>query len=278
MYSIEVDLRGLQEVAGEIEPDLSILQQGIVEAAAFVRDTWVSAVQGTVLPGMSRPVYDDEYARSLSTGESMRFPAFLYGVVMPVNYEDGADRIENGFGAFDMKKGLLNGPKSRPLKNGEGRYNTVPFRHYTPRQNGATSISIRARMLNEVYRSVRKLNRSTMNPDGTINWGQALKWDAPPATSWAGYTHKSSIYEGMYRVGAEKQTQYLTFRRVSTPRTHTFTRGREKGQTIQLGSVPNSWMHPGVSPNPVIEAVYNACMPEVEKLLYAYAEKAFGIS
>jgi len=39
-----------------------------------------------------------------------------------------ANRVESGWGAFDMKPGLLNGSKSKSTKDG-GRYVTVPFRH-----------------------------------------------------------------------------------------------------------------------------------------------------
>jgi hypothetical protein len=269
MYTIDVDLKDLQDIYADIQPDLSILQQGIISATQYVRDVWVAAVNGTVLPGMSGPVNDDAYAKSLATGESMKFPAFLHGVVMPINYDEGVDRIENGFGAFDMKTGLLNGPKSRPTADGKGRYNIVPFRHFTPQSNSA--ISVKMRMPDEVYNSAKRLKRSVPDANGRMQWGQSLDWDAPPATSWAGYTHQSSIYDGMYRVGGEKHTQYLTFRRVSTRRTI-----QTKNGTKMVGSAPNSWMHPGVKANPLIEAVYNYCMPEVEKNLFELAEKAFG--
>jgi len=264
VFNIEVDLNDLMNIRDELTPVLSALQQGVVNAAQFVRDVWVASVQGTMLPGMARAVNDDQYAKSLTTGEAMKFPAFLYGVVSPYNYSDGADRIEEGYGPFDMKPGLLNGPKSRQTADGQGRFNVVPFRHYTPSSNSA--ISIKMRMPTDIYSQAKRLNRSVPNPGGGVNWGQSLVEDSAPATSWTDYTHQSSIYNGMYRVGAEKQTQYLTFRRVSTPR---MVNGKLKG------SAPNSWIHPGLSPNPLIEAVYNYCMPQVEKNLLEIAQQAF---
>jgi hypothetical protein len=257
MFTISVDLSALEGIRAELEPDFGMLQLGIVEATRFVRDTWVSAVTGNKLPGMVRAVNDDKYARALTTGEAMQFPQLFHGIVMPVGADDIVERIENGFPSFDMKPGLLNGPKSRPSKDG-GRFNTVPFRHYTPKAN--SSISVKMRMPNEVYNAARKLAPSRPGENGRIQWGESLQWNSPPATSQTGYPHQTSIYQGMYRVGAEKHTQYLTFRRVSTK------------------SAPNSWIHPGVSANPVIQAVYNYCMPQVEEYLYKVAEKAFGIT
>lgn len=256
MFNIEVDLKAIAGVQADIIPDISILESGIVSATQYIRDVWVSAVSGSVLPGMVRPVNDDQYAKSLSTGESMRFPSFLYGVVMPINYDDGVDKIENGFSSFDMKPGLLNGPKSRPTANGKGRFNTVPFRHYTPQAN--SSISVNLKMPTDVYSQAKRLQRSMPDENGKMKWGQSLDWDAPPAMSWTGYTHQSSISQGMYRIGSTQQTQYLTFRRVSSK------------------SIPNSWIHPGLSANPLVEAVYQYTMPQVEKMLYELAEKAYG--
>lgn len=269
MFTIEVDLSKWNEIYSELEPDLSILQQGVVAAAEYVRDVWVSAVQGSVLPGMTSAVQDDAYAKSLSTGEAMKFPAFLYGVVMPVNYDDGAERIETGYGPYDMKPGLLNGPKSRPTADGRGRFNTVPFRHFTPKSN--SGISVKMKMPDKVYNSAKQLKRSTPDEQGVMKWGESLDWGAAPNASFTGYEHQGSIYQGMYRIGDPRQTQYLTFRRVSTPRLVKTRNGYK-----QVGSAPNSWIHPGLSPNPVVEAVYNYCMPLIEKNLMELAEKAFG--
>jgi hypothetical protein len=249
--------------------DPSVLQQGLVDAAVFVRDVWRSAVSGSVLPGMHRAVNDDKYAAALNTGDSIRLPAAFQAIVLPVGYADGVNRVEEGYPAYDMKPGLLNGPKSRPLKDGSGRYNTVPFRHYTPASpgGGSTAISIKMRMPDEVYRQAKNLGRSLPGASGKIDWNQSLSWDAAPATNFMGYTHTASIYQGMYRVGDPGHTQYLTFRRVSTPRT---VNGKQRG------SDPRAWWHPGAPGNPVAQAVYDYCMPQVEQNLIALAEKMAG--
>jgi hypothetical protein len=276
MFNIEVDLSRFSSISEEITPNFGLLQRGVMEAAQFVRDTWVSAVTGLVLPGMSGAVNDDNYAKSLSTGESLSFPAPLYGIVMPVGADDAVKKIEDGITAYDMKHGLLNGPRSKPLKDGSGRYNTVPFRHYTPKAN--SPISIGMKMPTDVYNQAKQLTKTTQNPNGTINWGQTLDWDKEKMTSWTGYEHKNDINHNMYRVGYDKHTQYVTFRRVSTPRTKMITRGPRKGQMIRLGSDPNSWWNHGTVGNPVAEAVYNYCMPQIEDMLMKLAEKAFGVT
>ncbi|UOF90784.1 hypothetical protein LSG31_00430 [Fodinisporobacter ferrooxydans] len=276
MFNLEIDLNQFSDVINEL-PDLSVaksvLDQGVKNATQYVRDVWVAAVQGTRLPGMTYTVFDDSYAKSLRTGESMKFPAPLYGVVT-TDY-DGADRIETGYGPYDMKTGLLNGPKSRPLKSGNGRYNTVPFRHYTPTDSnsGSSVISIKMRMPDNVFAQAKNLKRSVFDSNGKMKWGESLDWNAKPAYSWTGYQHQSNIYDGMYRVGAARHSQYLTFRRVSTPRIKILPNGRE----VRVGSAEDSWIHPGVKANPLIESVFNYCMPEVEKNLMELAEKVFEI-
>ena len=273
MFNIDVDLSGLTSAINVAAFDPAILQQGLVDAAVFVRDVWRSAVSGNVLPGMARAVHDDKYAAALNTGDSIRLPAAFQAIVLPVGYMDGVNRVEQGYPAFDMKPGILNGPKSRPLKNGPGRYNTVPFRHYVPGSpgGGSTAISIRMRMPDEVYKEAKQLSRSLPNAVGAVKWGESLDWDAPPATSWTGYVHTASIYQGMYRVGNPGHTQYLTFRRVSTPRMVKI--GKE---VRKMGSDPRSWWHPGQSANPVVQAVYTYCIPQVEQSLIALAEKMMG--
>lgn len=283
MFKINVDLSELADAINDLEPDWDMLSQGVVNAAEYVRQVWESAVSGTVLPGMRAPIHDDKYAKALTTGASLQFPEFLHAIVLPANYEDGAAKVEQGESPYDMKERLLNGPKSKPILDRNGnptpyRYNTIPFRHYTPQASGP--ISVKMKMPNEVYKQAKKLTRTTQDPSsGAMVWGQSLDWNktiitrpSPDLTKWNDYTHKSDINQNMYRVGYEHQTQYLTFRRVSTPRTVMTKYGPKR-----VGSDPSSWIHPGMAGNPVIQSVYNYCMPEVEKNLLDIARKAFGV-
>lgn len=266
---MNIDLSSLEQIREDVQPNYKALQQGLVDAATFVRNTWIQAVSGRTLPGMSRTVNDDKYAKALNTGQSINLPKMFHAVVMPYNYTEGADKIEEGTPAYDMKENLLNGPKSRPLKDGTGRYNTVPFRHYTPKNNGggASSAAAKMQMPKSIFNQAKNLERSTPNPlTGKVNWGQQLQDDSLGGINRTSqYQHKVSPYQGMYRVGNARNSQYLTFRRVSTPRTKTITRGPRKGETIRLGSAPNSWIHPSIPANPVTESVYNYCMPKIDK-------------
>lgn len=267
MFNINVDLSGLGDALDEARIDAEMLQQGLANAAIYVRDVWTSAVQGNVLPGMSRAIYDDKYASALATGASLNFPTPFQAIIAPVGYTKEVQIIEAGRGPWDMKPDLLNGPKSRPTVDGAGRYNTIPFRHYTPKKagGGASAIAIKMQMPDDVYKEARKLVRSVSDGNGGIKWEKPLNWDAPPATSFTGYTHKSSIYHGMYKTGAPGHTNYMTFRRVSTPR---IVNGKTKG------SDPLSWWHPAVAPNSIIQAVYDFCLPKVTENLLKLVERS----
>lgn len=261
---MKIDLQAFADIIDEIQLDPLVLQQGLINAANYVRDVWRSAVSGNKLPGMTKAVFDDKYAASLSTGQSINLPSAYHAIVTPYNYADGADKWENGTEAYDMKPSLLSGPKARITKDGKAKYNIIPFRHYTPinSASGSTAISINMQMPKDVYSAAKKLNRSVFNPEtGKVNWNQSLDWNAPPATNFMGYTHQSSVYQGMYRVGDPRHTQYLTFRTVSTPRIG--KDGKRKG------SDPRSWWHPTIEPNPIIQAVFDYTMPQVEENIIA---------
>lgn len=258
MYTISIEASGINEAKQDLAMVQAVLQQELINAGAFVRDTWKQAVSGRdPLPGMTKRVNDDAYAKSIQTAESF---GIMQVIVSPVGYADQAERIENGTPAYDMKPFLLNGPKSRPTKDGMGRYNIIPFRHYTPKSSssGASSIAVRMQMPKDIYSQAKKLVRSTPNPQsGKVDWGASLRIDDLGGINRTSlYQHKNNQYDGMYRVGAEKHSQYLTFRAVSTPRT---VKGKRKG------SAPRSWIHPAIPRNPVMEAVYNFCKPKIEE-------------
>jgi len=267
MYEIDVDLSQLGDALNDVRINGELLQRGLENAAIYVRDVWRSAVQGNVLPGMSKSLTDDEYAKALSTGDSLNFPSQFKAIVSPVGYAKEVLEIEGGKEAWDMKPDLLSGPKARTTKDGSGKYNTIPFRHYTPTSpsSGASAISIKMSMPDEVYKQAKQLTRSVSHGTGGIKWEAPLTWDAPSETSFKGYTHQSSVYHGMYKTGNPGHTNYVTFRRVSTPRV---VNGK------QVGSDPLSWWHPSIEPNPIIQAVYSFCIPKVTENLLKLVERA----
>jgi hypothetical protein len=162
--------------------------------------------------------------------------------------------IEEGIKPYDMKEGLLTSPKAKFGKNGS-LYITVAFRHGTP--NTTTMAS----MPKAVYKDAKKLGYSRVNGvlggnsmGVTYSWGGKLKNNPEgQRTKLVGpgkhYTWKTGLYSGMVRMGKGKQTQYLTFRRISTK------------------SDPNSWQFPGVAPRPIRQAVVENTKEEVLKLI-----------
>lgn len=272
VFNINVDLSALMQVKEEMEPDYQAIQQSLVSAATFVRDTWIQAVSGRKLPGMTRSINDDKYAKALNTGQSIQLPQMFHAVVMPYNYAESAEQVEKGIPAYDMKPNLLNGPKSRVTKDGKGRYNIVPFRHYTPKSNGggASNTALRMQMPKSIFDQAKRLQRSIPSAQtGKVNWGQALQDNSMGGINRTSlYQHKVSPYQGMYRVGNARNSQYLTFRTVSTPRVG--KNGKRKG------SAPNSWIHPSIPANPVTQAVYNYTMPLIDRKFKQIVENMYS--
>jgi hypothetical protein len=240
---------------------IAAISQQMTDAGAFVRDTWVGAVSGGTLPGMKKTVDDRNYADAIKLSNESSGGVFSF--VVRVDGYPRAEDIERGLPAYDMKPFLLNGPKSRPTKDGNGRYNIIPFRHMTPTRagGGASAIHLRMQMPKNIYDQAKQLSRSVLNPTtGKVNWEQSLRTNEMGGINKVSlYQHKTNKYEGMYRVGAEKHSQYLTFRAVSTPRTD--SKGRHKGSAL------NSWIHPAIPANPIMQAVYDYCIPRIDENL-----------
>jgi hypothetical protein len=272
-WSIEVDLSPLEDAIQQIaNPDLTPLTEAIRAAAEYVRQTWGQAVQGLVLPGMNKAVYNDDYYESLQTGESLRMIAPLHGAV--VSTYAGTDRVENGYPSFDMKPGLLASLGARDGKH--GRYVAVPFRHMTPEKNqvGAGQRVHGATMPPQVYRIVKQTG-TFLDPASARRGAQlgqrsklassinieALARGLPPPMA-ANYTWKFGLYHGMKKIvkqyGKTRQSTYLTWR------------------TVSETSDPSSWIHPGMPANPVIDAVINATRDQVTRIVMDGARQSFG--
>ena len=127
--------------------------------------------------------------------------------------------IEQGYGSFDMKPGLLTGPASRVGKSGQ-RYVTVPMSHSTPGSTGQKGPP----MPQEIYNQARRLGpgerlgtlggygRRSKLPAG-VN-AEAIRRQRPPPMAHA-YTWQFSPYAGMARIGRQGQRGYITYRRIS---------------------------------------------------------------
>jgi hypothetical protein len=147
--------------------------------------------------------------------------------------------IENGWPGGDMRTWMLQSPKAKATARG-GRYLVVPFRHGSPGTGGR---NVGAAMPQSVHDVAKKLAPTqTAIGGGKTQWGGRLhlgmkmKQAARDELStkkreW----HSASIYMGMVRqqktYQRATQSQYTTFRTISTRTEHTD---------------PRSWMHPGI--------------------------------
>lgn len=308
MFRIDTDLTEFEGLASRLTARhrrrvSASLQAAVVDAAEYVRQTWHSAVQGAVLPGMNRQVFDDEYADALASGDALQFPEAFRGVV--IARTDKARDYEVGTQPFDMKPGLLQGPKSRevtirrslrtarilnPWDSG-ARYNVVPFRYATPGQ-GRAGHGFAGRLEPHVYNEVRRTGRIT--PDSpfagspqqrqtaieglhysqgqTVRPGQGSAFVSGTELHAAGqYKHRAGLMSGLTRVVREyeqtRSSQYMTFRTVSTPR------WAPRGQK---GSDPNSWINPGRAANPIIQSVLTYTRPHVQEFLRKAVQEAIS--
>jgi len=188
--------------------------------------------------------------------------------------------IEHGWDGGDMRNTLL-GPGARnrkPTKDKKGNitgwYNTIPFRHGTPKSSGRNFMPMggaEAKALDasmgspvqmalgqQVYKAAKALRPThsmlTTTPAGAVyqtQWGGRMKNDM--SIPKLKPHHATNIYAGMVRqretYKEKTQTQYTTFRRIST-------------------NVKNGWFHPGIRARNIAK--------EVQKHVERVAPKAFA--
>lgn len=224
--SINVDVSGLL-TNDQLSPQITAaIQASIQTSLAIVRDRWQTDIQQKL--NSTRPLY----LQGLGF-DSIMYPlgqdVFAGAVQLKGTFPN---MLEKGFGPFDIKVSLGKSNRVTRKPNG-GWYITVPLRHSTP-----GSFMYGPPMPKDVYNAAKKLAHN-----------QALSRPGAGDTSWTGYQHKTTKYDGLTRIVKSyqkaKQSQYVTFRRVSDK------------------SDPQSWWHPGY------KGVH-----EVEKLM-PFAEKTF---
>lgn len=244
--------------------------------AEYTALVWRSAVSGTVLPGMTQPVNDQRYARSIRV---VRRDDSSYEVRSDY---DKAKKIEDGYASFDMKPGLLSGPKARVTKDGLGMYTTIPFRAFTVANISDPKRSVAPPdILNYVRQHGRydvwsgmSFGQRTKVPwlrykgdvVGGVNYQHHQRRPETPAPMVEPYTWNRGKFAGLTKTRtAGGATRYFSFRRVSTLRTVTLPDGR----VVWRGSDPSSWIHPGVAPNPISKAVQEFVAPRIEHAMEA---------
>jgi hypothetical protein len=171
-----------------------------------------------------------DYVSSLSYDERPTGVTITLGGTVP-------NMIENGWGGGDMRRWLLSGPNAKQGK--DGPYNTVPFRHGTPRSGGR---NVGTQMPSAIHKVAKTLKGTRSKHGGGVLYGERLHPDHSKMTKQAARIldkkkqpwHATSIYMGMIReektfAKATQTTGYMTFRRIS-----------EKSRD------PRHWFHPGI--------------------------------
>ncbi len=166
-----------------------------------------------------------------------------------------ANATEDGYGTFDMKPGLINGPKSKVSKEGF-RYNTVPFFH-SP--NSKAPLSDYGEFLRSQVKEIikkNKLNRVFKNPDG-----------GKPLQGVVARVKNTGIkdLEGLVKIQKtyEKTTQsiYMTFRRVSSKS------GLPDPQRQILMGPSDAWIHPGYQGAKIFPLIEDYIQEEFENII-----------
>lgn len=257
--TLSFDLSAIQEALKQLSTGtLPRTAAAVRDATLLVQRTWLQAANGREVTFNGRVIslsrVSGEYAQSISEG--LVYPAEggdLTGRVTSTS--PYAQSIEEGSPARDMKPGLLGGPKARRAKDG-GIYNIIPFRHGIP---GSVT---QKQMPQEIYAQARQMAHSkitghytTKNAWGqnvqrnTYQWGDrmgktSVGWRSRIQPEGQEYTHTTSVFSGMVRMGSPKHSQFMTFRVVST------------------NSPSNSWWSPAQEPRPIAQAVAQLVEPQ----------------
>ncbi len=220
---IPVELQGLSPLA--FEP----LLHDIAEAA---RDKWI------------RVAGEDLHTSRRDYLESIQAVEFKKGVATIALVGRLANIIEEGMAEVDLRDTLL-GPNVRISPEGEygkhltirptgevGYYRAIPFRHGTPGTGGAVGAEMGSQYKDvvedagqlgrDVYGEAKKLKATVSDPYKGTKWGGRLtasdmeKLGVPKLKPH----HAVPIFQGMVRerktYEKARQTQYMTFRTIST--------------------------------------------------------------
>jgi len=148
--------------------------------------------------------------------------------------------VEDGVKRFDMKIGLLNGPKVRFNDKGEP-YNIVFFRKGVP-----TSTRVNP-MPKPIYKMAKKLGKSDiMKRYRVVGIGDEKRKLYTKADKLKGKS-RDDIYGGLLKTGSPGHSVYGTFRIVSK---------RSVG-----------WIYPGVPASPVYSKLEMVLQPKIKRIL-----------
>lgn len=161
-----------------------------------------------------------------------------------------ASYLEDGYSAFSMLKGLLNGPKSKISKKGV-RYNTVPFRQKTT--SSATNLAelLQATELKQALKAGKDLAGKPIDLNKTVDGEEGIVGRASSSTEHHPYVRGAVKVQKKYN--STTQSTYITFRRVS-----------ENTDT-------SKWQHPGFAGAHVFPDLIAWAYDEVQKLTSSFS-------
>lgn len=198
-------------------------------AANTIQTTWIKTIQKSNAKEGWKPSYIKavgiDYDGGLEAEVSAEKNKF-------VNF------IENGVKRFDMKPGIINGPKSRLGKN--GRYNIIFMRKKTPGSRGANLMTV------QQYKEVKQLSKKeTARRYNVIGIGGDLQLKTK--TVKKRQMSKAGDYAGLKKIGGENHTRYGTFRIVSEKST--------------------GWIYPGSPKVNIYEMTGREVKPKIKEIL-----------
>lgn len=216
-------------------PDLKPVAQGMQMALTDLANTWEGAASGVRLPGMTRTVHDPRYAASIDYRQAGQ----LEGTVGSSDPLLDA-RAQEAAPGWDMKPGLLHGPKSRTTRPKRGqavhRFNIIPIRHR------AETVSHEA-LLALIQNVAHFVPREPMPRMAKI-------------TPLGVYVHQAALEAGI-RLGRNGP---VTFR------------------TVSDRSPAAAWWYPARLANPIADAVWNLLADAVTDDLLAAWAAALGVA
>jgi hypothetical protein len=182
--------------------------------------------------------------------------------------------VENGLGSFDMRETLLGPGKGHTAKDGS-RYRAIPFRHGTPGTAGGVGAAMGMRMGPQGPSSLGALGGMSVGAAAALGKdiykaakrlkpGQSLKTGGMGIPKLSLH-HKSDIFAGMRREafagplarGKARQSQYTTFRTISTKTT-------------------TGWIHPGIQARHLAVRVQAHIQEAAEQAITVALRAAFG--
>ena len=161
----------------------------------------------------------------------------LYVVYLDPNNAQ-ANHTESGYSGFDLKPGLLNGPKSRKTKT--GRMNIIPLASQ-PYSKQPTSRQI----VTDIRSAIKKIekDKSISKITKDINQGKMTTYKGKVPGIISGLTKITKQYK------KTQQSTYLLFRAVSS------------------NSDPSSWIHSGYSGCHVFRDVEKFVKENIDKII-----------